>query len=119
MRISITPHREGRPPTPFEGTYYAPADGPDATTLSIRKNEDETYSVAISIYRLTAQDDGVGTYREGILSFTATDAAGNPMTWEAAEKDGVLTVTVVKSTWGLLPEGEQFEFRPTVSAAKN
>lgn len=66
----------------------------------------------ISIYRLTLQDDGVGRIRDGVLTFTATDAAGNPMTWEAAEENGVLAVKVVKSTWSLLPEGERFIFAP-------
>ena len=104
-----------RLPTPFEGTYD---DGAGGNTLSIRKNADGTYAVELSIYRLTTQDDGVGKRDGDVLTFTATDAAGNPMTWEAAAEDGVLVVTVVRSTWGLLAEGEQFIFEPvTVDGA--
>jgi len=112
------PRREVRLPTPFEGAYEVSADGPGGTTLSIRRNDDGTYAVELSIYRLTTQDDGVGKWDGNVLTFTATDAAGNPMTWEAVAEDGALAVTVVRSTWSLLAEGEQFIFEPvTVNAA--
>ena len=80
--------------------------------LTISKNNDNTYSVIISIYRLTYIDDGIGTLTNHGLTFKATDANGNPIsgiiTIDAQEKEA--TVKFTDSTWGYINNGDTFTY---------
>lgn len=79
-------------------------------SLEISLNEDGTYSVAITIFRLTSLEDGVGTVTDKGLEFVATDATGNPI-------EGVITlagnesiVTFTNSTWELIENGTSYRY---------
>lgn len=93
---------------PFIGNHTGLEDGEN--TLQISKQHDGTYYVSVSLYRLTLQDDGIGTCVNNILTFTATDASGHPMIWEVQSQGNTLLATVVDSTWELLPTGSAFSF---------
>lgn len=79
-------------------------------SLEISLNEDGTYSVAITIFRLTSLEDGVGIVTDKGLEFMATDATGNPI-------EGVITlagnesiVTFTNSTWELIENGTSYRY---------
>ena len=78
--------------------------------LTIRLGEDGQYSVQISIYRLTAILDGVGQDNGDGIFFTATDAAGDPISGTVTLDGRTATLTFTDSTWGYLPNGTSFQF---------
>lgn len=78
--------------------------------LTISLSEDGQYLVQISIYRLTSISDGVGQDTDDGISFTATDAAGNPISGTITLDGSTATVTFTDSTWGYLPSGTSFQF---------
>lgn len=93
---------------PFIGSYL---DAETATQgLKIARNGDGTYSVEISIVRLTVLDDGVGTMEDDGLHFTATDAAGNPISGVITQDGADRIVTFTDSTWDLLENGSSFTY---------
>ncbi len=101
----VLPEGEGQE-VEVTGTYGAP----DGSQLTIGMDEDGQYTVDLSILRLTALSDGVGSFENGVLHFTATDAAGNPISGEIALENGLAAVTITDSTWAYLPNGETFHF---------
>ena len=78
--------------------------------LTISLSEDGQYLVRISIYRLTLIVDGVGQDTCDGISFTATDAAGNPISGTISLDGSTATVTFTDSTWEYLPNGTSFQF---------
>lgn len=78
--------------------------------LEIAESGDENYIVQISIYRLTSLDDGVGELTDEGLQFTATDAAGNPISGVITIEDEMATVTFTDSTWGYLENGDSYVY---------
>ena len=78
--------------------------------LEIAKGTDGKYIVQIGIFRLTTLDDGVGELTPDGLPFTATDAAGNPISGIITVEDKIATVTFTDSTWDLLKNGSIFKY---------
>lgn len=78
--------------------------------LEIAKGEDGKYIVQIGIFRLTSLDDGVGELTAEGMKFTATDAAGNPISGVITVEDQTATVTFTDSTWEYLPNGSAYQY---------
>ncbi len=78
--------------------------------LEIAKGDDGKYIVQIGIYRLTTLEDGVGELTEEGMLFTATDAAGNPISGVITVEDKTATVTFTNSTWDYLENGTSFQY---------
>ena len=78
--------------------------------LTISLSEDGQYLVQISIYRLTLIVNGVGQDTGDNISFTATDAVGNPISGTISLDGSTATVTFTDSTWEYLPSGTSFQF---------
>lgn len=82
----------------------------DEPGLEIAKCEDGGYIVQISVYRLTSLSDGVGELSSDGMTFTATDAAGNPISGTITAADKAATVTITDSSWEGLPDGSSFRY---------
>ena len=78
--------------------------------LEIDKDDDGKYIVQIGIFRLTLLSDGIGELTADGLTFTATDAAGNPISGVITVEDQIATVIFTNSTWGYLPNGSSFQY---------
>ena len=76
--------------------------------LKIKILEDGSYSVQITIYRLTTLEDGVGELTEQGLEFQAIDAAGNPIGGIITREGDEAVVTFTDSTWELIENGTAF-----------
>ena len=102
------PGASGGDTDPYTGEYL---DGDLIEPgLTISLSEDGQYLVQISIYRLTLIIDGVGHDTGDNISFTATDAAGNPISGTITLDGSAATVTFTDSTWEYLPSGTSFQF---------
>ena len=88
---------------------YLDSDAGDPN-LEIAKGEDGTYIVQIGIYRLTTLDDGVGELTAKGMEFTATDAAGNPISGVITVENQTAAVTFTDSTWEYLENGSSFQY---------
>ena len=77
--------------------------------LEIAEGEDGQYIVQIGIFRLTSIE-GVGELTEDGMRFTATDAAGNPISGVITVEDQMATVTFTDSTWTYLPNGSSYQY---------
>lgn len=77
--------------------------------LEIAEGEDGQYIVQIGIFRLTSIE-GVGELTEDGMRFTATDAAGNPISGVITVEDQTATVTFTDSTWTYLPNGSSYQY---------
>ena len=78
--------------------------------LEIAKGDDGKYIVQIGIFRLTSLEDGVGELTEEGMKFTATDAAGNPISGVITVENQIATVTFTDSTWDYLENGSTFQY---------
>ena len=78
--------------------------------LEIAKSEEGKYVVQIGIPMLTSLDDGVGELTDEGLKFTATDAAGNPISGVITLEGETASVTFTDSTWELLESGSVFNY---------
>jgi len=78
--------------------------------LKIAKGSDGKYIVQIGIFRLTTLNDGVGELTPEGMLFTATDAAGNPISGIITLKDEIATVKFTDSTWSLLENNSVFQY---------
>lgn len=102
----------GRPASqtpPFAGTF----DDDDHTCeLIITSLADGQYDVKMSIYRLTNLDDGKGSISpDGTrLTFTATDANGQPITAAVTMEGNTATVTFTDSKWAYINNGDTFKY---------
>lgn len=92
----------------FTGEY---SDSNDGSTLTIEKSTNDGPSVKIDLFRLTAIDDGVGKVADGVLTFNATDAAGNPIKGTITLDGDTATVVFTESTWEYLPNGTTYRFK--------
>lgn len=92
----------------FIGEY---TDQNDGSTLQIRKDTNSGPSIHISLFRLTDIDNGIGTISDDTMTFTATDAAGNPIKGTITLDGDTATVVFTHSTWGYLPVGSTFHFK--------
>lgn len=91
----------------FIGEY---TDLNDGSTLIIGKNANSEASIKINLFRLTDIDDGIGNAANGTLTFTATDAAGNPIKGKITLNGDTATLVFTESTWEYLPEGSTYTF---------
>ncbi|MBP5277298.1 MAG: hypothetical protein J6Z18_02235 [Prevotella sp.] len=94
---------------PFEGSFLDQDNHEPNLLISYRRN-DGKYDVQIGIFRLTTLDDGIGTMEDEGLDFTATDAAGNPISGVITLHGDTALVTFTRSTWGLLENGSEFVY---------
>ena len=78
--------------------------------LEIAKGEDGKYIVQIGIYRLTSLQDGIGELTDDGMVFSATDAAGNPISGIITVDEEIATVTFIDSTWDLLENGSSYVY---------
>lgn len=101
------PNSTGEQETVYIGEYLDDNGDPN---LEIAKGEDDKYIVQIGIFRLTSLEDGVGELTVDGMTFTATDAAGNPISGVITVKDGVAKVTFTDSTWTYLENGATYEY---------
>ena len=76
--------------------------------LEIAKSDSGGYIVQISIFRLTSLSDGTGELSSDGMTFTATDAAGNPIRGTIVVDEQLATVTFTDSSWDGLPNGSSF-----------
>lgn len=92
------------------GEYTSSYDG---STMTITDNNDGTYKVDLSLFRVTTLENGVGTMDGDKMTVEVVDPAEGNMGLEiTAESDGTLTVTVTDSTWDILSNGTKFlEFK--------
>ena len=79
--------------------------------LQIAKGADGKYIVQIGIYRLTRLSDGVGELTPEGMRFTATDAAGNPISGIITVENEIATVTFTDSTWDYLENGAAYQYK--------
>ena len=96
------------PDLPFEGSWRDEDNNEPNLYVSIR--EDGRYDVTVGIFRLTTLDDGIGTMTDEGLSFTATDAAGNPIGGLITFYGDTATVTFTQTTWDLIEPGAAFKY---------
>ena len=85
----------------YVGEYNSyDVDEPD---LEIQRNEDDTYTIQIGIYRLVQLDKCVGEYTdEGIVFATdeyAKEYTGEPFRGIITLEDDIATVTFTSSNW--------------------
>lgn len=83
----------------------------DGSTITISKSDNGRIKVEIGLTRLTTIDDGVGVLFDNGLTFSATDAAGNPIYGEITIEGDTARLTFAKSTWKYLPDGTTFTFK--------
>lgn len=86
-------------------------DSNDGSTLAISKSDNGWMKVEIGLTRLTTIDDGVGVLSDKGLTFSATDAAGNPIYGEITREGNTTRLTFTKSKWEYLPDGTTFIFK--------
>lgn len=85
--------------------------------LEIAKGNDGKYIVQIGIFRLTTLDDGIGELTPEGMVFTATDAAGNPISGIITVEEQIATVTFTDSTWSLLENGTSYMYNKSSDVA--
>lgn len=83
----------------------------DGSTITISKSDNGRIKVEIGLTRLATIDDGVGVLFDNGLTFSATDAAGNPIYGEIAIEGNTAKLTFTESTWEYLPDGTTFTFK--------
>lgn len=93
-------------------TYTDPNDG---STLQIDNRTNSGPRVKISLFRLTDIDDGIGAMSHGVLTFTATDAAGQPIGGRITFDGDTAHLTFTESSWEYLPKGTSYSFIRGVS----
>ena len=92
-------------PGSFSGRY---ADG-SYDEVVIGKQED-TWTMAVSLYRLTSLEEGTVSFSGGSAVFHTKDPAGNPMTLSFyPDEADRYTLRVDESTWEYLEPGTVFE----------
>lgn len=90
--------------TIYIGTYLD-----SYSSMDIVKGDDDKYVVDIGLHRLTSLT-GIGELTDEGMKFTATDAAGNPISGVITVEDQTATVTFTNSTWDYLPNGSTYMF---------
>ena len=96
------------PEPSYEGVYLD--EDNNEPNLYITRRDDGKYDVRIGIFRLTDLDDGIGTIGTNGMEFTATDAAGNPISGVITLEGETASVTFTDSTWELLESGSVFNY---------
>ncbi len=96
--------RENELKSYFLGEHKKSEDG---SSLVIADNGDGTFRVDLSITRLCSLEDGVGTFAEHKMTFTAADPNGEDISAMIyRDSDNSLVVRITNSTWEYLPNDE-------------
>ncbi len=95
---------------PFAGRFVSDYD---SSELEILPREDGKYDITVSLTRLTLLDDGIGALDDDGLHFSATDASGGTIEGSISLIGDAAKLVFTKSTWGLINEGDTFEFNKT------
>ena len=82
----------------------------DGSTLTIDNRTSSGPLVNISLFRLTDIDGGIGKMVNGALTFTATDAAGQPIGGRITFDGDTAHMTFTESSWEYLPKGSTCSF---------
>lgn len=82
----------------------------DGSTLTIDNRTNSGPLVNISLFRLTDIDGGIGKMLDGALTFTATDAAGQPIGGRITFDSDTAHLTFTESSWEYLPKGTTYSF---------
>lgn len=81
----------------------------DSSSVTISENDDGTFAVNISIFRLCDMD-GTGTFQDHKMYFEVTDPSGGTMGGMIyRDSDNSLSVKITDSTWDLLPNDKVIE----------
>ena len=78
--------------------------------LEIADAGNGVYTVQIAIFRLTSLSDGVGAIDGDNMAFTATDAAGEPISGVITLNGQTATVTFLNSSWEHIQNGSSFDY---------
>jgi hypothetical protein len=91
-----------------EGTYVDDM----GSDLIISKNQDESYTVEYSIYKLTYMENATGIYNKdtSTFSFEGMDDNNNLLAADVVSADNHLVVTLTKSSYEDCPIGTSFDF---------
>lgn len=81
----------------YEGEYNS--YDIDEPALEIKKNDDGTYQIQISFFRLWMLDDGIGRETEKGLEFSATGPGGNEMNGVIKLEGDIAAVTIFGQEW--------------------
>ena len=82
----------------------------DGSTLTIDNRTNSGPRVNISLFRLTDIEGGIAKISDGILTFTATDAAGQPIGGRITFDGDTAHLTFTESSWEYLPKGTTYTF---------
>ncbi|MCM1380137.1 MAG: hypothetical protein NC190_08555 [Bacteroides sp.] len=82
----------------------------DGSTLTIDNRTNSKPLVNISLFRLTDINGGVGKISNGVLTFTAKDANGQPIGGRITFEGDTAHLTFTESLWGYLPKGTTYSF---------
>lgn len=96
--------------TAIDNSIETYTDLNDGSTLTIDNHTNSGLSVKISLFRLTDIDDGIGEMSDGAITFTATDAAGQPIGGRITFEGDTAHLTFTESTWEYLPKGTAYTF---------
>ena len=82
----------------------------DGSTLTIDNRTNSGPRLNISLFRLTDIDGGIAKVSDGTLTFTATDAAGQPIRGRITFDGDTAHLTFTESSWEYLPNGTTYSF---------
>lgn len=92
----------------FLGDFVSSYDG---STLSIKDNNDDTYSINISLFRLCDLVDGVGHFEDHKMYFDIKDPNEEQMSGVIyRDSDNSLVIKITDSKWDLISNDEVFEY---------
>lgn len=94
------------PNVPVQKSYSAN----DGSTLTIDNRINSGPRVNISLFRLTDIEGGIAKISDGTLTFTATDAAGQPIGGRITFEGDTAHLTFTESSWEYLPKGTTYTF---------
>ncbi len=91
----------------FLGEHVSSYDG---STLSIKDNNDGTYGIHISLFRLCDLEDGVGRFEDHKMYFDIKDPNEENMSGVIyRDSDNSLVVKITDSKWDLISNDDTFE----------
>lgn len=82
----------------------------DGSTLTIDNRTNSEPQINISLFRLTDIKGGIGKVADNSLTFSATDAAGQPIGGRITFDGDTAHLTFTESSWEYLPEGTSYSF---------
>lgn len=102
--------KAGLPVTKENPVIETYTDLNDGSTLTIDSRTNSGPRINISLFRLTDIDGGIGKVSDGVLTFTAKDAAGRPIGGKITFDGDTAHLTFTESSWEYLPKGTTYSF---------